>query len=237
MTLESKICWGLVALPVCVLSLFAILPQGGIPKAASDRTQCKHNLSVLAMAMHNYHDAYGSFPPAYIADGNGRPLHSWRVLLLPFLEHRNLYKLYRFDEPSDGPHNSALAARMPPEFRCQADTGPDTDASYFVVVGPKTVFPGATPVAIKDIPDGTSNTILLVEAVHTGIKWLEPRDLTYEQAIRGINPKAGGISSHHPGGAQVALADGSRRFLPDEIPVEQLKLLLQRDDGQKVSFH
>jgi prepilin-type processing-associated H-X9-DG protein len=187
--------------------------------------------------MHNYHDTYGSFPPAYIADNDGRPMHSWRVLLLPFLEFGSLYEQYRFDEPWNGPHNRELAALPIPLFHCPFDTGPGTNANYLVVFGPKTVFPGAVPIAIKDITDGTSNTVLLVEAANSGINWLEPRDLGYIEAVRGINPKSGlGISSHHQGGANVAFADASVRFLPDETPVAQLRLLLERNDGQPVTL-
>jgi prepilin-type processing-associated H-X9-DG protein len=58
--------------------------------------------------------------------------------------------------------------------------------------------------------------------------------LSYVEAVRGLNPKSGwGISSHHKGGgACVAFADGSVRFFPDEISVEQLRHLLERNDGQ-----
>ena len=63
------------------------------------RSQCKLNLKQIAIALHNYHETHGSFPPAVTYDANGRPAHSWRVLILPFLENADLYKQYRFDEP------------------------------------------------------------------------------------------------------------------------------------------
>ncbi|HXY34134.1 MAG TPA: DUF1559 domain-containing protein [Planctomycetaceae bacterium] len=235
--LEKVIVWGGVALLVG-LFLFMMLPavqtDDGRPVR---RTECKNHLKQLALAMHNYHDAYGCFPPAYVADKNGRRMHSWRVLLLRFLEEGGLYKQYRFDEPWDGPHNRALAAQTPLIFRCASDLENTTEANYFVVVGPNTVFPGATPIGIKDITDGTANTILLVEAIHSGINWLEPQDMSYEEAVRGINCKAGwSISSRHKGGAQVAFADGSVRFLPNDTPVEQLPRMLERNDGQEVTW-
>jgi prepilin-type processing-associated H-X9-DG protein len=216
--------------------IVATLPAVSCPGHPT-RTDCKNNLRQLALAMRNYHDTYRSFPPAYIADKEGRPIHSWRVLLLPFLGCSALYEQYRFDEPWNGPHNRTLASVMPSVFRCPFDTGPETTTSYVVVVGSKTIFPPNKTIAIKDITDGTSNTILLVEAADSGINWLEPRDMSYLEAVRGINPKSGwGISSHHDGGAQVALADGSVRFLSDETAVEQLRRMLERDDGLPVSF-
>jgi hypothetical protein len=227
--------WVFVGL-VCLFVIALFLPAVGTAPH-SLRSLCRNNLKQLAIAMHNYHDVYRCFPPAYVPDKNGRPMHSWRVLLLPFMEAGHLYKQYRFDEPWNGPHNRKLAARPVDAFRCPADTGRETDSSYFVVVGPKTVFPGAVPIRIKDITDGTFSTILLVEAADSGINWLEPRDLSYVEAIRGLNPKSGwGISSHHKGGgACVVFADGSPEMLRDGIPVEQLRLLLERNDGHEVS--
>jgi hypothetical protein len=231
--------WSAVAVLGGLLILL-MLPPVSCVYSRAPRTECKYNLKILAQAIYSYHDAYHSFPPAYIADKNGRPMHGWRVLLLPFLECRPLYEQYRFDEPWNGPHNRTLASQMPSVFRCPSDTGAENATSYFVVVGQHTVFPGAVPIRIKDIPDGTSNTILLVEAVDSGINWLEPRDMSYEEALRGINPKEGwGISSRHAAGergAQVAFADGSTRFLSDETSVEQLRRMLERNDGLPVTL-
>ncbi len=234
--IKGGLLWSAVALLVgfFVLALFLPATSSGRP---ARRTDCKNRLKQLALAMHAYHDTYGSFPPAYIADKSGRPMHSWRVLLLPFLEFGPLYDQYRFDEPWNGPHNRELAKLPIALFHCPADTGATTDSSYFVVVGPKTIFPGATSTSIKDIPDGTSNTILLVEATDSAINWLEPRDMSCVEAVRGINPKSGwGISSHHEEAVEVALADGSVRRLPNDTPAKTLRLLLERDDGQEVSW-
>ena len=234
---ERVIFWSFLA----VLGLFGIVlllpPVCSYPKFLADKGACRANLRVLAAAMHSYHDAYHSFPPAYIVDKNGRPMHSWRVLLLPFLEHGALYRRYHFDEPWNGPRNRMLMSGVPDEFHCPADSGPETNTNYFVVVGPKTVFPGAGSVRIRDITDGTSCTILLVEAADSDVNWLEPRDLTYEEALRGINPKTGwGISSHHrKGEVLVALADGSTPVLPEDFDVEQLRRLLERNDGRSIS--
>jgi prepilin-type processing-associated H-X9-DG protein len=235
-TRGKAITWIVVGLFVLFL-MYLFLPGVG-SGPISRRSVCRFNLKQLAIAMHNYHEVYGSFPPAYIADKSGRRMHSWRVLLLPFMESSWLHKQYRFDEPWNGPHNRLLAEKAPEEFHCPVDTGAVTDSSYFVVVGPKTVFPGAVPIAIKDITDGTPNTVLIVEAADSGINWLEPRDLSYAEAIRGLNPKSGwGISSHHPGGgALVAFADGSVRYLPDNTSVDQLRRILERNDGQPVSW-
>ncbi len=73
-------------------------------------------LNQLMLGLHNYHDVYGSFPPACVKDDRGRPLHSWRVLILPYINEQALYEQYDFSVPWNSPHNSRLNDRMPDMF-------------------------------------------------------------------------------------------------------------------------
>ena len=82
------------------------------------RTQCVNNLKQIGLAMHNYHATHKTFPPAFTVDKDGKPLLSWRVLILPYLEQDALYKEFHLDEPWDSPHNRTLIERMPPTYRC-----------------------------------------------------------------------------------------------------------------------
>jgi hypothetical protein len=188
-----------------------------LPRTPSLRGMCSNNLKQIAIALHNYHNTYGSFPPAYVADNNGRPMYSWRVLILPFIEEQALYDQYRFDEPWDGPHNRTLADSMPSVYRCPSEprtNPPSTMTSYLAVVGPETVWPGGKARSIRDVKDGTSQTLLIVESHGSGIHWMEPRDLHTGQIAREINPAHGqGICSCHPDCAGVAFVDASVRFL------------------------
>ena len=86
---------GIVALVLIAL----LLPAVQSAREASPRTNCKNNLKQIGLALHNYHDAYGSFPPAWTTDADGRPLLSWRVLLLPFLDEAPLYEEFDLTEP------------------------------------------------------------------------------------------------------------------------------------------
>lgn len=123
---------------------------------------------------------HGTYPPAYLADADGTPAHSWRVVLLPLLGQQELYDAYRFDEPWNGPHNRELAQRMPDIYRCDWNMDRrSVDASYVVVGGAHTIFAGAA--AAATVPDGTSNTLLVVELAESGINWLEPRDLEFDK--------------------------------------------------------
>ncbi len=232
---------------IVVLVLGAVLLCSGIPIAlllpavqaareAARRSQCSNNLKQLALAMHNYHDTYRCFPPAYLADENGNPMHSWRVLILPFIEQQALYELYDFDQPWDSPANLSLAQTVIPAYQCPSDpsaTGPET--SYVMVVGPGTLYDGTEPTSLQDITDGTSNTIMLVEVTGAGINWSEPRDLDLEQIALQINAPSGqGMGSKHPGGMNVAFCDGSVRFLSETIDPQTLERLITIDDGNPV---
>lgn len=215
-----------------------LFPMMDGPRPAR-RSQCSNNLKQIGIALHNYHDTYGSFPPAYIADEEGRPVHSWRVLLLPFLEHQALYEQYRFDEPWNGPNNIKLVEKMPTIFQCPSNRSEEKThtTNYVVVVGPHTAWPGEETVRFKDITDGTSNTWLVVEVADSGITWSEPRDLHVLQMAQEINPPTGqGISSKHIGGAQVVYADDSVRFIADASSPEDVHRLLTIDDGEKVDL-
>ena len=162
--------------------------------------RCHSNLAQIGLALHNYHDVYGSFPPAYLTDKAGAPLLSWRVLILPFLEHGDLYSQIKLDEPWNSPHNIRLAPLMPDVYRCPADANAkDGETSYVAVTGPETLWPGAQSRRLSDTR-ATVETILLVEAADLGISWMEPRDMPFDAAAdvaRGTKP---GIAFRHPCG-------------------------------------
>jgi len=221
--------WGLVALLLVALILPAFQ---GVRK--SGRSPCSNNLKQIGLALHNYHNGYGSFPPAYIPDEDGRPMHSWRVLILPFLEQRQLCEQYDFNEPWNSPHNLDVAGEMPPGFHCPKDKRAGrTDTSYVMLVGPGAFSEGATPTTIADFADGTSNTIAVVEMSDSGILWTEPRDLHIEGTRFMMNDNvAASPRSRHPGGVNTLSVDASVRYISDEIPPEQLNALITRAGGE-----
>jgi prepilin-type processing-associated H-X9-DG protein len=199
-----------------------------------------NNLKQIGLALQSYHDTYKCFPPAYVADADGKPMHSWRVLLLPFFEEaglKRLYESYDFSEPWNGPHNSELSVEFPILF-CPSEEGDFLNTSYVAVVGPETAWPDTAAMRIRGIRDGTSKTISVVEVANSGIHWMEPRDLTFEEALRGINVPGNkpGISSKHPGGANVLFCDGSVHFLSDKIPADTLRALLTANGSEDVKI-
>lgn len=227
-----------VALLACGGILLALLlPAVQAAREAARRTQCANNLKMIGIALHNYHDVHGSFPPAYIPDENGRPMHSWRVLVLPYLEEQFLYDQYNFNEPWDGPNNSRLAASMPDFFACPSDvaTPGQSMTSYVAIAGPGAAFDGSKRVRFSDVDDGLANTVVVVEARGTNIQWTEPHDIDLNQMRFVINSPGGQeVSSQHPGGAQVLFADGSVRMLSASLPSETLRALITIAGGEAV---
>jgi hypothetical protein len=238
----------LVALGLLVVAvlggLTAILSGVLVPAArqvsqSSQRRACEDNLRQISMAMQRYHDQHGHFPPAYVADESGKPMHSWRVLLLPYLGQQALYAQYDMKLPWDDPKNRLVAAQMPDVYGCHSD--PDTfrllETSYVVLTGEATMFPGAKHTARVNLVDGASQTILVVEAAGCGIGWTEPRDLDVKGARLLINNRRNPtIASKHADGANVIMADGNVYYLHDGTPQDVLTELSTIDGGEKVSL-
>ena len=202
-------------LVVCSGILLALLlPAVQAAREAARRSQCTNNLKQIALALRNYHDIYKTFPPAYIADDDGKPMHSWRVLILPFLEQSPLYDSYDFSQPWDSPANQMVAQADLPVYRCPSQAaGNAGQTNYMMVVGPGRFSEGPNGHTFGEILDGTSNTIMVGEVVNSGVGWSQPVDVT----------NLAEIDSEHPGVVNVAMADGSVRAVPKPIDPQQLE--------------
>jgi prepilin-type processing-associated H-X9-DG protein len=215
-----------------------LLPAVQAAREAARRSQCNNNLKQIGLALQSYADINKAFPPGYVADENGRPMHSWRVLILPYIEQKALYDRYDFNEPWDGPNNSQLAGLMPPPYRCPSDSAsapPSTITSYAAISGPGTMFDADTPSSFATIRDGTSNTIAVAEASGAGIHWMEPRDLDVGQMTFQVNGSAADISSPHPGGAMAVFADGHTTFLGTSVAGDVLRALFTKNGGEPIN--
>ncbi len=189
------------------------------------------------MAVHNYHSVYETLPPAYLVDKDGRPAHSWRVLLLPFLNHQQLYETYNFDQPWNSPDNAKLADQAHSIFRRPEDPVDSPFTRFVAVVGPETVFPGAKALSFGDIGDGLTHTIGFVEITGSDIHWMEPRDLRFDQLSFRINDRsAQGARIGSPySNVRIAFMDGSIRTIMDDMPAATLRALLTANGGEAIS--
>ena len=210
--------------------IVAQIRQGG------DRAVSVNNLKQIGLAIHNYAGVYaGKLPPAAsssVKNKDGKPLLSWRVAILPFIEQESLYRQFDLDQPWDHPTNKKLIAKMPAIYRIPGGDDKEGMTHYRTLVGPGAALTPMnvngelrTRYKIGNIPDGTSNTIFVVEAREPTI-WTRPDDLTFDP--KGPLPRFG----IHPDGFNVLLGDGSVRFLSSKISETTLRNAITADDGQ-----
>ena len=223
------IMFGIVGL---ILLMGMLLPSVSTPRSVARHSQCLNNSRQIALAVLNYESANGHFPPAYIADENGSPMHSWRVLLLPHLEQQDLYDRYRMDEPWDGPNNSKLHSEIVECFRCPSSSSDESCTDYVLITGEGTSFEDDQTIVIGDITDGCSNTIMVTEIAGSDIHWMKPQDISLGQFL-GLEKDA--AEPNHPGEKNVALFDGSVHSLDIDANAEELKKLVLIADGEVVN--
>ena len=221
----------LVVIVIIGILVALLLPAVPAAREPARRMQCTNNMKQIMLAFHNYSDSYGCFPPAYTVDEDGKPLHCWRVLILPYLEQVQLYEQIRLDEPWDSEHNSQFHSEAPSAFRCPSGLGdpdsvPETAGSFYsVIVGADAAFfESQTKSSTKEERE---NTIFLVER-KTPVNWMDPsQEITFETACKGINVDATGISSNHSSGVNIAFGDGSVGFLEDKTDGKKLREMLR----------
>ncbi len=206
----------LIFAAIGVVMMFSSPSRRNSALSVAQSAQCASNLREVMVALHNYHDTYGSFPPAHTTDAQGNPLHSWRTLILPYLGYANLYNDIRWDEPWDSEYNKQFHRWMPQQYACPGDTGGAFHyTSYMWVIGADTLSDGPKSRKMGEAVRGTSNTIGIVEVIPT-ICWMDPTDVPEADLAKGINHSATeGIGSKHfvPEGINAAMLDGSTRFL------------------------
>jgi hypothetical protein len=211
-----------------------LLPAVQSAREAARRAQDTNNLKQIGLATHQYADKNAGFPLAAINDKDGKPLLSWRVALLPYLEQEALYKQFKLDEPWDGPNNSKLIPLMPPVYAiASAKTGGPGLSNVRAFIGPKAILHTAAPPAtMNSITDGTSMTVLAFES-SLAVPWTKPD----EPPIDIANGFAEIVGVGRPGGGFLALyADGSVQYLPGGLDDQTIRGLMTIDGGEKINL-
>jgi hypothetical protein len=216
----------------------------------------RSNLKQVGLAMHNFHDVHGALPPAVVYGPDGKPWHSWRVLILPQLEQSALYEAYRFDEPWDGPNNKKLLDRMPQVYSDPAyGENPEFYTHYAAATGPGASFTttgitltkgdekawtanlsrGGGALSFRDFTDGLSNTIMVGSVgPEQGIPWTKPEDVVFEKEFPRPGEKgsfAAPYESRGRRGGVFLYGDGSVRTIRSDVDAETWQYLLTRNDG------
>lgn len=234
---------GLVAVVFVVVVVKMFVPSVPVrAREAARRAQCVDNLKQIEAAMHSYHDEYGQFPPAYTVDEAEKPLHSWRTLLLPFFEKKDLYGKIKLDEPWDSPGNLAVYEDfMIGVYQCPSfpeGEGYVTRTNYVMVTGPKCVSDGPHSRSLGDLPEKGSKTIHVIETT-VPIRWYEPKDLKAEAIVVKMNDQESpAIGSDHPGIVLAAFCDGHVESLSCGTDPKELRAMfeLEEEPSWKSSF-
>lgn len=219
--------FGLIELTVIVIIVLAIaallLPSARRSGEVARRRQCKNILKQIAFALRNYHDQYHAFPPAYTVDAEGRPLHSWRTLLLPFLGQKALYDKIDLTKPWDDPANGTVLQTSLEFFRCPSSMSPPNHTTYLAIVATGSCLRPIEGRPLSEVLDGPSNTVLVIEApAEQSVPWMAPTDAD-ETLFLAINPET---NLHHVGAFHVALVDGTVRILNASTSAEIRRALI-----------
>lgn len=205
-----------------VALLLPSVTRSGYSRDASRRSQCRNHLKQIGLAFHEYSQVYGALPPAYTVDSEGRPLHSWRTLLLPFLDHLELYRAIDLSKPWDDPANRLAYESEVPEFCCPSAFAPEHFTGYLAVVDEETCLQPEVPRLLSEIEDGTRFTMLIMEVDRNhSVHWMSPTVLGRAECLRNMETA---LNSHR-GATHVLLADGSVQMLTLSTPMETLRAL------------
>jgi hypothetical protein len=198
-------------------------------REAAARSRCV--ISQITLTMHSYNDTHGHLPPAALRDKDGRPLLSWRVLILPFIEEGALYDQFRLDEPWDSAHNIRLLERMPRTYAAAWTKEVKVPAYHTVMhvfVGKGAAFEERVQTKMPtDFPDGLSNTILIVEGGDP-VPWTKPEDIPFDAAhpvhVRGL------FKNYF----RVGMGDGSMRLVRHDLSETTLRAAITRSGGEQL---
>lgn len=206
---------------VLVALMLPLVRTGAGP--AARRSQCKGNLKQIGLALHNYEADYHALPPAYTVDTDGKPLHSWRTLILPYLDQKVLYATIDLSKPWDDPANAEARNANIPVYHCPSALVPRDHTNYLASVGTNGCFRPAEPRRMAEITDGLAETLMVIEVPYDrSVPWMSPNDAD-ESLVMSIGAKS---KLAHPGGMNALLCDGGVRFISATLPAAARRALI-----------
>ncbi|MDR1477457.1 MAG: DUF1559 domain-containing protein [Planctomycetaceae bacterium] len=226
---------------VTEISYFGLLTSLTLPAVQAARSaarlmQSANKIRVIIIALHNYHDVHNEFPPLYTVDANGKPLHSWRVLILPYMGQVALYNSIKLDEPWDSEHNKQFHTTRIDMYTANTTGGatPDKKCFYAVIEGQPLKPKVGTKFA--EITDGSSNTISVV-VTNKPFCWMDPlANVTLEDLDKGFGRPDSVIGGNPEDRANIGFWDGSVIRIEKTIPPDLLRKLGTKDDGAAVDI-
>jgi hypothetical protein len=219
------------ALVVAALAALIAVPVGAADEPPSNKeiTTSANSLKQIGLAHHSYQDVNG-FMAQDVVDKDGKPLLSWRVHLLPYIEQDNLYRLFKLDEAWDSDNNKKLIEKMPKTYAPVRVKAKEGETFYQCFTGKDALFGAGKKVQIQGITDGSSNTIMAVEAGDPVI-WTKPADIAYD--AKKPLPKLGGMFD---GNFNIGLADGSVMWVRKGFDEKTLRGAITPNGGEDIDL-
>ncbi len=213
----------LAILGIIAVLIVLLLPASRSAGPAARRAHCTNNLKQIALALSNYEQVYQALPPAYTVDAQGRPLHSWRTLILPYLEQEPLYQSIDLSKPWNDPANAKAQETFVPLFWCPGAAGPRNTTTYLANAAPNGCLIPKEPRRLAEITDSHHSTLMVIEAgEENAVPWMAPVDAD-ESLVMSLGPTTKLL---HAGGMNAGFVDGSVRFLKTSIPARVRRALI-----------
>ncbi|MCO8123818.1 DUF1559 domain-containing protein [Stieleria sp. TO1_6] len=234
-----------IVLTLLLCLVFAVIRFGGsgVARLAEARLQSASikNLELIAAALNAYAADHGKYPPAILRDSQGRALHSWRVLILPYLGQQETYDLFDLSKPWDHELNLQASYMMPDVYAHPADVNQmGGQSGYYLITGPGTLFPPTGPLSPNTISDNPSQTILVIAGMppinNTIGGWAKPIDLDFSRMNGVINGTAGiEAGGHLKNGATMATVDGRGHYLSNDLPPTTFNALVTPNGNEPLA--
>jgi type II secretory pathway pseudopilin PulG len=223
----------LIVLAIVAMLIALLLPFKRSAREPARRTSCLNNLKSIGLALYAYEKEHGSLPPAYTVDEEGNRLHSWRTLLLPYMENARLYESIDLTKPWDHPVNTKARETIVESYQCPSSPELDGRTNYLAVIGPECVFVGSESRKLSEVKDGTANTIAVIDSgTDRAVPWMSPEDINQDSLLK-LPPDA---KMNHPGQIQALFLDGSRQSILTDINRDTLKTMLTISGGEDVEL-
>ena len=202
----------IVVLAIIGIVFALLIPAVSDAREAARRTQCRGYFKHHSIALHNYLDIHGVFPPAYTTDENGKPLHSWRTLILPFFERSSLYESLDLSKPWNDPANSVAPNLDVRYYRCPSheEELPAFHTTYLGIAGELHAFHPTRGRTIDEFGDRFGDTGMVLEvAIDDAVHWMSPKDIDGSY-LTGVTEE---FNFPHDHGMHLGIADGRCRLL------------------------